>query len=95
MKGHQLIRSPWGRSFAARLRSGDDVVEIAAPFASNQANALVDVLTPELVESITRMMIHGKGVKGFTPRRPGSDPEARLRVAGSSGRRRRNWQVGD
>ena len=48
LKGRQLIRRPRGRSSAARLRPGD-FVEFTATFTPNQASALLDVLTPELV----------------------------------------------
>ena len=71
LKGRQLIRRPRGRSSAARLRPGD-FVEFTATFTPNQASALLDVLTPELVEAITRKMIHDKGMKGFTPGAPES-----------------------
>lgn len=69
LKGRQLIRRPRGRSSAARLRAGD-FVEFTATFTPNQASALLDVLTPELVEAITRKMIHDKGMKDFTPGAP-------------------------
>lgn len=71
LKGRQLIRRPRGRSSAARLRPGD-FVEFTATFTPNQASALLDVLTPELVEAITRKMIHDKGMKDFIPGAPES-----------------------
>lgn len=69
LKGRQLIRRPRGRSSAARLRPGD-FVEFTATFSPNQASALLDVLTPELVEAITRKMIHDKGMQDFIPGAP-------------------------
>lgn len=69
LKGRQLIRRPRGRSSAARLRPGD-FVEFTAAFTPNQASALLDVLTPELVEAVTRKMIHDKGMQDFTPGAP-------------------------
>lgn len=69
LRTRKLIKPCSTLKAASRLRPGD-FVEFTARFTPNQANALLDIATPELVEAIVRKRVHASGMKDFIPGPP-------------------------
>lgn len=64
LRSHGLIQPLTGRADAAALRSGD-FVEFTARFDPSQLIALLDIVTPDLVRSITRKVTFDGQMKAF------------------------------
>ena len=59
-----LIHEVSGRGSAANLRPGE-FVEFSASFEASQVSALLDIVTPDLVEQIVRREVFKKGMNSF------------------------------
>ena len=64
MRESQLLKTVTSRTDAAGLEVGE-FVEYQATFRPNEINALLDILTPDLVAAITRYYFRNEGMKAF------------------------------
>lgn len=76
-----LIREVKGRADAADLRPGE-FVEFSASFTPSQVAALLDIVTPDLVEQIVRRDRFSKGMDSFEGGTVEKVQEAKLRLDG-------------
>lgn len=64
LRSHGDLKCIVGASDASGLQSGD-FVEFQATFRPNEINALLDILSPDLVAAIAEAQVRHEGVQGF------------------------------